>query len=85
MALELLLGAAGGILFGWLQCRFLAYIIGFHGKPRLFLIPVKLILWIGAMALMALWSVAALLSFVAGATAAMLGTGLHIYRRAKEV
>lgn len=85
MMLSVLLGAAGGILLGWLQCRFLAFIIGLRGKPRLYLLPVKLLLWGGAMALTALLSVPALLSFAAGAAAAMLGTGFYMHRRAKEV
>lgn len=85
MMLDILLGAAAGVLLGWLQCRLLAVIIGLGGKPRLYLLPVKLLLWGGAMAPLALWSVPALLGFAAGATIAMLATGLRMHRRAKEV
>ncbi len=78
------LGLLGGIAFGWFQCRFLAWIIGFHGKARPLFMMVKLLLWVSSMVLLALWSIPVLICFVAGATAAMLVCMIRMKRRTKE-
>ena len=78
------LGLLGGIAFGWLQCRFLVWIIRYEGKARPILMMAKLLLWAASMILLALWSVPVLICFVAGATAAMLVSMVRMKRRAKE-
>jgi hypothetical protein len=78
------LGILGGIAFGWLQCRFLVWIIGYQGKTRPLFMMVKLLLWAACMVLLALWSIPLLICFVAGATAAMLISLFIMRRRSKE-
>ena len=78
------LGILGGIVFGWLQCRFLVRIIGSEGKARPLFLAAKLSLWAIIMVLLALWSVPVLICFVAGATAAMLVCLGRMRRGAKE-
>lgn len=80
----LILALAGGLAFGYLQGRLLNLFVKSKKNVRYFLLPGKLILWAGAMILMALWSATALLCFVGGATAAMLLAVIRMYRRAKE-
>jgi hypothetical protein len=78
------LGLMGGIAFGWLQCRFLVWIISYQGKTRPVFLMVKLMLWAACMVLLALWSIPVLICFVLGASAAMLTSLFIIRRRSKE-
>ncbi len=78
------LGLMGGIAFGWLQCRFLVWIINYQGKARPVFLMVKLLLWAACMVPLALWSIPVLICFVAGATAAMIASLFIIRRRSKE-
>ncbi len=84
MTIFYVLGFLGGIAFGWLQCRFLVWIIGAGGKARMLWLAAKLLIWAGSMVLLALWSVPVLICFVIGATAAMLASLLCMRHRAKE-
>ena len=83
MLILCILGLAGGALFGWVQYRFLSWIMG-HQK-RYPLILAKLLLWGGSMILIALWSIPILICFVVGATAAMVGSIIQVHHREKEV
>jgi hypothetical protein len=78
------LGLLGGIAFGWLQCRFLIWIIGLHGKTRPLFLLVKLLLWAASMVLLAIWSIPVLMCFALGATAAMLVSLFRMKRRTEE-
>ena len=80
----LILALAGGLAFGYLQGRLLIFFVKSKKRARYFVLPGKLILWGGAMILMALWSALALICFVIGATAAMMLVLFRMYRRAKE-
>lgn len=72
-AIALPVGLAVGALQGFLLKWSIA------PNRRLFvkalLMALKLALWVGSMGLMALWSVKALLWFVGGATAGLVGIG----------
>ncbi len=78
------LGLLGGTAFGWLQCRFLVWIISYQGKARPVFMVAKLLLWAVCMVLIALWSIPVLICFALGATAAMLMSLFIIRRRSKE-
>lgn len=84
MLIFYVLGLLGGIAFGWLQCRFLIWIIGSDGKARPLWLVAKILLWAISMVLLALWSIPVLICFVLGATAAMLVSFNRMRRGAKE-
>lgn len=80
----LILALAGGLAFGFVQGRLLIFFVKSKKNARYFVLPGKLFMWAGAMILMALWSIPALICFMVGATATMLAAVVRIYRHAKE-
>lgn len=80
-----LLGFAVGVLFGLMQYRLMYGLLNLQGRRRYLRLFLKLALWGGAMALLALWSILVLMCFIAGATAAMLAAAIRMQRRGKEV
>ncbi len=76
---------AGGIVFGWLQCRLLRRIARPKSASRpMWLLAVKLLAWGLAMTAVAFWSIPALIAFVAGATLFMISTVIYAWCKSRK-
>jgi len=81
MVLHIFLGLISGLVLGFIQSRILYGVVHQNGVKRYLLLILKLGLWGLCMTLLALWSLAALISFVFSATAAMLVMASRMLRK----